>query len=241
MTKEVILVQRDNFASLNKLSRNHLKDSKERHSLGYFQARTQRLEELWQACQERHEAVLDDLSGDSSKQKSYLEEYESAEETYLDLLTRFKSGLAAYQPITQHMNSSGSAATNRVRLERLTIPKFDGKYSQWRMFNDMFNSLIHCNETLSVVEKMQYLKTHVQGDAARVIQHLDVNNENYEAARHMLRERYDNKRAMAWNYLHKFHNLPMAKEDSDSSIKRVMDATAEFIANMNSIGVNTEH
>lgn len=128
-------------------------------------------------------------------------------------------------------------ATNRLQLERLTIPKFDGKYSQWRMFN----SLIHCNETLPAFEKMQYLKTHVQGDAVRVIQQLDVNNENYETARDMLRERYDNKRAMAWNYLHKFHSLPMAKEDSDSSIKRVMDATAELIANMNSIGVNNEH
>ncbi|XP_037922820.1 uncharacterized protein LOC119659006 [Hermetia illucens] len=77
-------------------------------------------------------------------------------------------------------------------------------------------------------------------EAARVIQHMDTNNDNYEAAMELLRERFDKKRTIAGNYLRKFYKLPTAREERNPSIRQYMDVAAEFLANMSSIGISTE-
>lgn len=44
------------------------------------------------------------------------------------------------------MSPPHDSITNRLRLENSSIPKYDGR--QWRTFNVIFNSFVHCNEIL---------------------------------------------------------------------------------------------
>ena len=51
------------------------------------------------------------------------------------------------------------------RLPRIDLPKFDGSPADWLSFKDLFNSLVLMNTSLTVVERLQYLKTSLTGSA----------------------------------------------------------------------------
>ncbi|XP_029165881.1 uncharacterized protein LOC114936752, partial [Nylanderia fulva] len=59
--------------------------------------------------------------------------------------------------ISQNPINSSSASHSR-RLPRIDLPKFNGEYSQWNHFRDLFASMINANTDLSAVEKLHYLK-----------------------------------------------------------------------------------
>ena len=55
------------------------------------------------------------------------------------------------------------------RLPRIDLPKFDGTFSDWLSFRDLFTSLILSNENISAVEKLQYLKSSLVGSASQLL------------------------------------------------------------------------
>lgn len=64
-----------------------------------------------------------------------------------------------------HTNGSADGTLSEpdvVRQERIKVPTFDETYSAWISFRDLFNSLIHDNEMLPRVQKLQYLRASVQ-------------------------------------------------------------------------------
>lgn len=86
---------------------------------------------------------------------------------------------AAISPATV---SETSDTTNCVRLPKLNLPTFSGKYDEWLPFFDSFTSVIHSNASLSRVQKFQYLKASLTGDASNVITSLETSDANYEVA-----------------------------------------------------------
>lgn len=88
-----------------------------------------------------------------------------------------------------------------VRLPKLDLPKFSGKYDEWFPFHDAFHSVIHSNSSLSNIHKMQYLRAATTENAHEVINLLEISETNYEVAWNLLRERYDHKRVIVQNYV----------------------------------------
>lgn len=100
-----------------------------------------------------------------------------------------------------------------VRLPKLDLPSFSGKYDKWFPFFDMVHSIIHSNESISDIQKLQYLKGCLRDEASRVISSLEISALNYEVAWNRLKDRYDNKRNSSKSY--KIMELPcMSKENS---------------------------
>ena len=55
---------------------------------------------------------------------------------------------------------------------------FDGDIMKWTQFWDLFERNIDENTTLSDVNKFQYMKGLLSGQAANVIAHLSITEEN---------------------------------------------------------------
>ncbi|KAJ8946237.1 hypothetical protein NQ314_008936 [Rhamnusium bicolor] len=94
------------------------------------------------------------------------------------------------------------------KLPTISVPFFDGNYEHWPTFNDIFLKLIHSNMSLSKVEKMQYLKSHVRGEPNRMIQHLQITDVNYDAAWELLKKRYENNRLLVSKLIDKILDIP---------------------------------
>lgn len=87
-----------------------------------------------------------------------------------------------------------SVRNSQVKLSRIELPTFNGKYEDWHSFFDMFNSLIHSNREISDTQKFHYLRSSLKSDAAEIVSSLEISGSNYADAWTRLKERYDSKR-----------------------------------------------
>jgi hypothetical protein len=71
---------------------------------------------------------------------------------------------------------------NNVKLPTITLSKFNGKYEEWLSFEDSFKALVRNNVKIQTVQKFNYLKSCLTGNAAQIIQSLNSIAENYEIA-----------------------------------------------------------
>lgn len=62
-----------------------------------------------------------------------------------------------------------------VRLPKLK-PIFSGKYQKWTSFSQIFRTMITNHNRLTNIEKFQYLKSSLSGDAADVIESLELSD-----------------------------------------------------------------
>ena len=76
------------------------------------------------------------------------------------------------------------------RLPKLILPTFLGDSLTWQMFWDSFNAAIHANPSLSEIQKFNYLKAQLQGDAARTIEGLPLTEMNYRHSISLLKEQF---------------------------------------------------
>lgn len=80
-----------------------------------------------------------------------------------------------------------------LKLPYLQIPNFDGNLSEWSNFKALFDGIIDCHEHLTPLQKFQYLKSLLRGEAANLINSIAVNADNYHRALGILVKRYENK------------------------------------------------
>nr|XP_018911204.1 PREDICTED: uncharacterized protein LOC109039929 [Bemisia tabaci] len=73
------------------------------------------------------------------------------------------------------------------------LPKFEGRYSDWTAFKQMFDSLIHNNTAIPTILKFHHLKCALGAKPALLIKNLDFTEPNYEIALTALTERYEDK------------------------------------------------
>ena len=89
--------------------------------------------------------------------------------------------------VDRHNHSQQFAAS---RLPKLTLPTFSGNPLAWLTFWDSFQAAIHLNPNLSGVQKFNYLKAQLEGDAARTIEGIPLCDQNYFHAVTILQDRF---------------------------------------------------
>ena len=116
---------------------------------------------------------------------------------------------------------------DKIKLSTVQIPTFDGQYEHWICFRDLFNDMIYKESSISNVEKMQFLKTLVKGEAQQLIQHLSVCDANYKTEWEALNQRFNNKRLLVNTYLEKIFKQVQIQQESSDDIKKLHDTTQE--------------
>ena len=77
-----------------------------------------------------------------------------------------------------------------IRLPKLQLPKFAGDKLKWQEWWEPYCLHFHENEELSSVDKFTFLRTFLEGEAARSISNLPTTEAAYEEAIQMLQDRY---------------------------------------------------
>ncbi|XP_045540282.1 uncharacterized protein LOC123722438 [Papilio machaon] len=125
------------------------------------------------------------------------QERSSFENKYFSVKARIEELLCGpiVQPNTSNIYDRLSSNTNsdyrkpRVKLPQLELPKFDGDIRQWPAFKNIFMASVD-NADIPVVNKLQYLKTALTGEAAGLISSLLITEENYVRALDILNQSY---------------------------------------------------
>ena len=68
---------------------------------------------------------------------------------------------------------------NSPQIAEIGMKRFNSRPTEWQAFIDGFDSAVHSNPKLSNIDKMNYLKSLVEGPAAAAIKGLPLTSENY--------------------------------------------------------------
>ncbi|XP_024881163.1 uncharacterized protein LOC112460613 [Temnothorax curvispinosus] len=131
--------------------------------------------------------------------------------------------------------------TPGIRLPIIELPKFTGDIDEWLGFRDTFESLIHSNETIDLIQKFHYLKAALEGNAAQIIKSLEFSAANYTIAWQTICERFDNKSLLTKNHIKAIFSINLMKEESTSQIRNMIDTLNKHLRALNALGQSTEH
>lgn len=132
---------------------------------------------------------------------------------------------------------------SQVHQERSTpkieLPTFDGSYSQWTTFKDLFVEAVHSNNMIPRVQKMQHLKAKLRGEAERLVQHLNINSDNYESCWEILQHRYDNLRLIFSYHANLLLNQHEIQQPTAAALKKFHDSISENLKAINNLQIDT--
>uniref|UniRef100_A0A1B0D838 Uncharacterized protein n=1 Tax=Phlebotomus papatasi TaxID=29031 RepID=A0A1B0D838_PHLPP len=94
------------------------------------------------------------------------------------------------------------------KLPTLEVPNFSGDHTQWLHFKGMFLSIVHNNRQLSNIQKLQYLKSYVSGNALKLIENVPLSDQNYESAWGLLQSQFDDAFTVVHHEIEKFCRIP---------------------------------
>jgi len=94
-----------------------------------------------------------------------------------------------------------------VKLKPLEVPIFTGKYEDWMNFQDMYNAMIHLNNSITDVQTFYYLRNSLSGEASTLIQNVETSAVNYNIAWSIISTRYNNNRMVIQVHTKHIYNL----------------------------------
>lgn len=103
---------------------------------------------------------------------------------------------------------------DQAELPKILLPVFDGSYSMWTNFSDIFEQTIHKSPKYGDVQKLQLLKTYAKGEANRIIRYLQTSANNYQTAWSIMKLRYNNERRLIHTYYRMMMDLPKLEIES---------------------------
>ena len=128
---------------------------------------------------------------------------------------------------------------NVSHLPKLTLPIFEGDPLLWQTFWDSFESAVHSNNVLSEVQKLNYLRAHLGGEALRAIAGFPLTSANYCQSVDLLKDRFGQPQRIVNAHMHALMNLPNPKNEI-KSLREFYDAIENHVRGLLALGWTTE-
>ena len=141
---------------------------------------------------------------------------------------------------TPNIAQQQMATQVRAKLPKMTLQKFKGNVTNWKPFWESFKAAVHDNDSISKVDKFNYLHSHLEGSAARSVQGLTLTEANYEAAVAILEERFGRPQQIIAAHMDELLKLQPCSNERSSSIRFVYDKIRVHVRGLDSLGVTPD-
>ncbi|UYV71355.1 hypothetical protein LAZ67_8002739 [Cordylochernes scorpioides] len=203
-------------------------ESKNIHRLKLFQQKVNESEiSLNQVINTLLESELDD--------KQY-DDYSKAKEDIFNMLVSIEEALSLIET-KENTHSDKQLPESNVNLPKINLPIFNGDSANWLSFREIFNSTINSNQTLTEIQKFQYLNASVKGPAEKLIRGFPISDKNYQQAWDTLCNRFNNRRELAFSQINKIFSIRPLKSISAGSLYEILDVCNEGIRNLSVLGL----
>jgi len=156
-----------------------------------------------------------------------------------DTLVRILESQTALLTLLSNNQNQGQRE-QQVKLPVIKLPMFDGKVEEWKRYSETFKALVHDHTELSNIRKYQYLTASLTGNAAKLIESIDISNENYEVAWDLLKKRYDDPKSIKKKHIHCLFEMPKIERESASAIRELVDHTLKHLRVLKAMQVPTD-
>ena len=200
------------------------------HLVSSEQVLNQTLSDLTSLDGQIHDQLSpDEIPADDEKCFEYQEKIFQAIAVAKDSLERaIKAEVASQrQQAPPSANVSRQQSTDHLKLPRLDLLTFDGTYTKWVSFFDLFQGAVHNNADLSDSQKLFYLKSALKGEAKKLLSTVTVTDSNYHVAQKLLADQYDNKRVILREHLSVLFKAPCMEENDGRGLRKLMEHAHE--------------
>ena len=137
-------------------------------------------------------------------------------------------------------SASLKSQTSFVKLPKLDFEKYSGDILRFQEFWDSFSSAVHENKRLRPVEKFNYLRAKLEGNAKRAIAGLEIPNDNYEVAVKILRDRFGDLQTVISGHYTKLMDLPSFTNQTPA-LRSTFDELEKHLRCLSALGEGTNH
>lgn len=152
-----------------------------------------------------------------------------------DLNTTFGRFVEQQQTLISNLTQRNSEQSD-LRLPKLNIKSFSGRYEDWPSFKDTYLHGVHDRNDIPDVNKFLFLKSVLTDEAASLIKHMLVTSENYQSAWDKLSSRYDRPRHIITAYIKLFIDQPVISNPTASNMRKLADTSDEVIRALTALG-----
>lgn len=222
------------LARLQRFQDNTTKSIGRLTTVATIKTRRQLLDDRWKEYQD----AFDELVDGSEEQFDAAEtEFEIASGFLQEMLERFAP--AVLQPM------GGAVAqpliAQPIRMKAIEVPEFSGDIEDWVSFRDLFSSLVVYNNTVSNVQRLQYLRVACQGKSAELIKNIELTDGNYDVAWAALVRRYENERLLVSRKIERLLDLPCMTAECPAELGQLLDGTNQALAALRVLRQPVEH
>ena len=136
--------------------------------------------------------------------------------------------------------SKNTLQSARSKLPKLVLPKFKGDITNYRTFWQSFESAVHNNTELATIDKFNYLFSLLEGQALRSIKGLAITEDNYQAAVHILQERFGKSQQIISAHMDELLKIPPCVMDKPNQLRFVYDKVSVNVRGLEALGVQAE-
>ncbi|UYV78825.1 K02A2.6-like, partial [Cordylochernes scorpioides] len=203
-------------------------ESKNIHGLKLFQQEVnERKISVNQVINTLLESELDDTQHD---------DYSKAKKDIFNMLVSIEEALSLIET-KENTHSDKQLPESNVNLPKINLPIFNGDSANWLSFREIFNSTINSNQTLTEIQKFQYLNASVKGPAEKLIRGFPISDKNYQQAWDTLCNRFNNRRELAFSQINKIFSIRPLKSITTGSLYEILDVCNEGIRNLSVLGL----
>jgi len=130
------------------------------------------------------------------------------------------------EPTAVVLSEAVPTVKTNVKLPTITLPTFNGQYSQWLQLKDAFLSLIDKNPTLSDIQKLQYLRGTLKNEALQFVEGLETTSENYKTTWELLNNHYENRRLIINTHLKELFKTTSIVKGNRMAIRQFVNQNA---------------
>lgn len=164
------------------------------------------------------------------------------EQIYTDSIVKIKQLAKLLQnDVHSDSNTKKVPSTVNTKLPTITIPPFSGKYSEYKPFIGLFNSLIHNNDNLDNIQKLYYLRGFLRGEASDLIKNLPLLDSSYEESLQIIKARYDNEFLIKSEHINMLLDIQTITRSSAVVLRQFLTKITQNLASLKNLGVNIEN
>lgn len=186
------------------------------------------------------EAIQKEIDEQSAKDAENLIAIDTVVAKYTTAIKRINRKRTYSVANGRDSSASSLSHPTPVKLPKLQLVSFDGNVLKWNEFWDCFKASVHQNESLSEVDKMNYLKAQLSGVAKEAIAGLASTTANYENAIKTLERRFGNKRVIINGHYSVLATLAPAHGQKDK-LRDIFDVIEQHINSLIALGENVEN
>lgn len=161
---------------------------------------------------------------------------------YAKLSAAIEAATPVPVPVQPQGNQNPNAIPHQqlVKLPNLGLPTFAGEYTKWMSFITRFESSVHNKAGLSNSDKFQYLLSILSGPASQIIDSLEINDQNYNVALNLLKERYENRPIIVQEHIKQIFTVKQVGAGSQHDLRNLIDSIRAHLRALQSLGRPTD-